>query len=161
MLELTRRISSGEPVATLTLPLEKRIRSRLRVTLDDGTVAGVFLPRGQTLRDGDLLTAADGTVVVVRAAPEPLSEVRCDDTLALARACYHLGNRHVPLSIAAGRVRYQHDHVLDDMLRGLGFAPTFVEAPFEPEPGAYGGSAHGHADGHAHKHDHGHAGHGR
>ena len=156
MLELTRRVSGGEPVATLTLPLEKRIRSRQRVTLDDGTTAGVFLPRGQALRDGDLLADAEGTVVAVRAAPEPLSEVRCDDALALARACYHLGNRHVPLSIAAGQVRYPHDHVLDDMLRGLGFAPTFVEAPFEPEPGAYGGSAHGHT----HNHAHGHAGHG-
>jgi urease accessory protein len=153
MLELTERVDRGEPLATLTLPLEKRIRSRLRVTLDDGTEAGVFLKRGQVLRDGDLLGSAEGLIVQVRAAAESVSEVRCNDPLLLARACYHLGNRHMPLQIAEGLLRYQHDHVLDDMLRGLGLQPTLVEAPFEPEPGAYGGSAQGHGHAHAHSHD--------
>jgi urease accessory protein len=147
MLELDRRVAGGEPVATLTLPLEKRLRSRLRVTLDDGTPAGVFLERGQVLRDGDLLGSADGLVVEVRAAEEPVSEVACADPLLLARACYHLGNRHVPLQIGPASLRYQHDHVLDDMLRGLGLRPVSVRLPFEPEPGAYGGSAHGHVHG--------------
>ena len=100
MLELTGRVDRGEPVATLTLPLEKRIRSRLRVTLDDGTEAGVFLERGQVLHDGDLLVSAEGLIVRVRAAAEPVSEVRCDDPLLLARACYHLGNRHMPLQLS-------------------------------------------------------------
>lgn len=152
MLELNRRIDQGEPSSTLTLPLEKRIRSRLRVTLDDGTEAGVFLERGQVLHEGDLLADAEGLIVQVRAAAEPVSEVRTDDPLLLARACYHLGNRHMPLQIAEGLLRYQHDHVLDEMLRGLGLQPTFVQAPFEPEPGAYGGSAqaHSHGDDHAH-----------
>lgn len=149
MLELDHRVCSGEPQASLTLPLDKRVRSRLRVTLDDGRAAGVFLTRGETLRDGDLLGSHDGVIVIVRAAAEPVSEVVCDDPLLLARACYHLGNRHVPLQVDSGRLRYAHDHVLDDMLRGLGLRPTFVEAPFEPEPGAYGG---GHA--HAQHHDH-------
>jgi urease accessory protein len=153
MHELTRRIDRGEAITTLTLPLEKRIRSRLRVTLDDGTEAGVFLERGQVLHDGDLLGSAEGLVVQVRAAAEPVSEVRCSDPLLLARACYHLGNRHMPLQIADGLLRYQHDHVLDDMLRGLGLQPTLVEAPFEPEPGAYGGSAQGRGHAHAHSHD--------
>lgn len=153
MLELTRRVHDGRASATLTLPLEKRIRSRLRVTLDDGTPAGVFLVRGETLRDGDLLADSAGTIVEVRAAAEPLSEVRCADQLVMARACYHLGNRHVALQIADDWVRYMHDHVLDDMLRAIGLQPTFVEAPFEPEPGAYGGSAEGHAHAqHAHEH---------
>jgi urease accessory protein len=154
MLELTRRVDQGKPGASLTLPLEKRIRSRQRVTLDDGTEAGVFLERGQVLRDGDLLADQAGFVVQVRAADEPISEVRSDDPLLLARACYHLGNRHMPLQIAEGLLRYQHDHVLDDMLRGLGLQPGFAMAPFEPEPGAYGGSASGH--GHAHGGGHGH-----
>lgn len=154
MLELTRRIDGGEPGATLTLPLDKRIRSRQRVVLDDGTEAGVFLERGQVLHDGDLLSGADGaTIVRVRAASERVSEVRCENPLLLARACYHLGNRHMPLQIGNGMLRYQHDHVLDDMLRGLGLEPVFVEAPFEPEPGAYGGSAQGHAHQHGHSHD--------
>jgi urease accessory protein len=153
VLELTQRVDGGEVTATLTLPLDKRIRSRQRVTLDDGTEAGVFLERGQVLHDGDLLSGADGTGIVrVRAAAEPVSEVRCEDPLLLARACYHLGNRHMPLQIGDGMLRYQHDHVLDDMLRGLGLEPVFVEAPFEPEPGAYGGSAQGHAH-HGHAHD--------
>jgi len=152
MLELTRRLDHGEPGATLTLPLDKRVRSRLRVTLDDGRAAGVYLERGQVLRDGDLLGSADGLVVQVRAAAEPVSEAPCDDPLLLARACYHLGNRHVPLQIEPGLLRYPHDHVLDDMLRGLGLQPAFAEAPFEPERGAYGGAAHGHGHhgGHAH-----------
>jgi len=149
MLALTRRVSHGDPLTTLTLPLEQRVRSRLRVTLDDGRPAGVFLERGQILRDGDLLADAEGAVVLVRSAAEPLSEVRCDDPLSLARACYHLGNRHVALQIENGALRYQHDHVLDEMLRGLGLQPRPVELPFEPEPGAYG--AHGHG---AHPHGH-------
>ncbi len=159
MIELTRRLepreTGAEPQASLTLPLEKRIRSRLRATLDDGREAGVFLDRGQVLRDGDLLASTDGLVVQVRAAAEPVSEVTCPDPLLLARACYHLGNRHVALQIREGRLRYQHDHVLDEMLRGLGLEPSFAEAPFEPEPGAYGGSAHGSAQGHSH-HTHAH-----
>lgn len=154
MLELTRRVDRGEPGASLTLPLEKRIRSRQRVTLDDGTEAGVFLERGQVLRDGDLLADDAGFVVQIRAAAEAVSEVRSNDLLLLARACYHLGNRHMPVQIGDGLLRYQHDHVLDEMLRGLGLQPGFVQAPFEPEPGAYGGSASGqghvHGDGHAH-----------
>jgi urease accessory protein len=153
MHELTERLDQGEPVTTLTLPLEKRIRSRLRVTLDDGSEAGVFLQRGQVLHEGDLLGSADGMIVQVRAAAEPVSEVRCDDPLLLARACYHLGNRHMPLQIGKGLLRYGHDHVLDDMLRGLGLRPTFVQAPFEPEAGAYGGSAQGHSHSHDLAHD--------
>lgn len=154
MLELTQRVDSGEVVATLTLPLDRRIRSRQRVTLDDGTEAGVFLERGLVLQDGDLLSGSDGTSIVrVRAASEPVSEVRCEDPLLLARACYHLGNRHMPVQIGDGLLRYQHDHVLDDMLRGLGLEPVHTQAPFEPEPGAYGGSAQGHAHQHGHTHD--------
>jgi urease accessory protein len=152
MITLDRRIAAGGAAATVTLTLEQRVRSRLRVTLDDGREAGVFLARGETLRDGDLLGDADGLIVHVRAAAETLSEARCDDPLLLARAAYHLGNRHVALQIAPGWLRYGHDHVLDAMLAGMGLAPTVVEAPFEPEPGAYGAAGHGdrHGDGHEH-----------
>ena len=104
-------------------------RSRQRVELDDGREAGLFLARGEVLRDGDLLGNADGVVVRVRAADEPVSEVRCDTPLLLARACYHLGNRHVALQIEPGRLRYRHDHVLDEMLRGLGLQPVCLAAP--------------------------------
>jgi urease accessory protein len=156
MIELDRKLAAELADTTLTLPRDKRIRCRQRAVLDDGREAGVFLARGEVLRDGDLLGSADGLVVEVRAAAEAVSEVRCEDALLLARACYHLGNRHVELQIEPGCVRYRHDHVLDDMLRGLGLQPTFADAPFEPEPGAYGGTAGGHRHSHGHAHDHEH-----
>jgi len=151
MIRLTATIPQAEHIDTsLTLPLESRIRSRLRVVLDDGREAGLFLPRGSSLKQGDLLRSEEGLVVEVRAAPETLSRVRCDDPLLLARACYHLGNRHVGLQIEPGRLSYLHDHVLDEMVAGLGLQVTVEQGPFEPEAGAYGGHSHtqGH-DGHA------------
>lgn len=150
MLRIVERTGQGAATVTLTLPLEQRIKARLRVTLDDGRDAGLFLDRGPILRGGDLLVAEDGSVVQVLAAPEPVSVVRAADGLLLARACYHLGNRHTPLQILAGEVRYQHDHVLDEMLRGLGLSPAFAELPFEPEPGAYAEHGSDHAHGHGH-----------
>jgi len=151
LIRLTRHVAGpANARATLTLPYESRTRGRLRVTLDDGTPAGLFLERGGVLRDGDLLASDDGLVVKVRAAPEAVSTVRSSDPLALARAAYHLGNRHVPLQIAPGMLRYRHDHVLDDMVRGLGLDVVSEDAPFEPEAGAYHRSA-------GHHHDHGHA----
>lgn len=151
MIRLTRRaVQSTEPHATLTLTLEQRTRSRLRAQLDDGRDVGVFLERGTSLRDGDCLASNEGLIVRVIAGDEQLSCVRCADPLLLARACYHLGNRHVALQIAPGLLCYQHDHVLDDMLRGLGLEVQIEHAPFEPEPGAYNGA---HA-GHAHHHEH-------
>ena len=115
------------------------------MVLDDGREAGIFLQRGRTLRDGDCLSDAEGLVMVrVLAAAERVSTVVGDDGPLLARACYHLGNRHVPLQIDSGRLRYRHDHVLDAMVRGLGLAVVVEDAPFDPEPGAYGGSAHTH-----------------
>ena len=157
MLRITQRIDVGEPVATLTLPLEQRVRGRLRVSLDDGRDAGLFLDRGPILRGDDLLRAEDGSVIRVQAAAESVSVARTDDAHLLARICYHLGNRHAPLQILPGEVRYSHDHVLDDMLRGLGLEPDYAELPFEPEPGAYGEHGTEHAHGHGHSHAHGHA----
>lgn len=158
MIQLTQKIIGPASADTsVTLPLHQRIKSRLRVTLDDGRDAGVLLERGATLKDGDLLSGEEGIIVQVRAADEMLSIVRSDDPLLLARACYHLGNRHMSIQIAPGELRYQHDHVLDDMLRGLGLVVTVEQAPFEPEPGAYGGSIDGHGHGHHHpEHDHAH-----
>lgn len=111
------------------------------MSLDDGREAGVFLERGESLKHGDLLVSDDGILVRVEAAPERVSTVMSQDPHLLARACYHLGNRHVALQIEPQRLRYLHDHVLDDMVRGLGLAVIVDYAPFEPEPGAYGGSS--------------------
>ncbi|PSW21777.1 urease accessory protein UreE [Photobacterium sanctipauli] len=141
---------------TLSLPIHARIKSRLKVTLDDGSDAGLFLPRGKTLRHGDILVSEHGIEVQVRAADEQVSTIYCEDKHLLARVCYHLGNRHVPLQITPEWVRYQHDHVLDDMVEGLGAKVTTEMAPFEPEDGAYGGTQGGHSHSHDHQHSHSH-----
>lgn len=150
MLRILSRCASTRPAdATLTLSFDDRQRSRLRTRLDNGAEAGLFLDRGHVLRDGDRLATGSGLIIEVRAAPEPVSTVHCADALQLARAAYHLGNRHVALQIGtndmgAGWVRYRQDHVLDDMVRGLGMQVIAEDAPFEPEGGAYGGHAHAH-----------------
>lgn len=137
----------------LTLPFELRQRSRLRACLDSGEEVGLFLERGEMLRGGDHLLASDGRVIEVRAAIETVSSVQAMDGLALLRAAYHLGNRHVPLQITASWLRYAHDHVLDDMVRGLGLAVCVEQAPFEPEGGAYSGQhGQGHPDSQGHRH---------
>jgi urease accessory protein len=144
---------------TLTVPWDVRCRSRFAARLDSGHDCGVLLPRGTTLKEGDRLRAEDGTVALVRAAPEELSVVYCDDFLPLLRAAYHLGNRHVPLQVELGRLAYQHDHVLDGMVRELGLTVAFEVRSFEPESGAYRSGHGGHHHDHGH-HDHGHHDHG-
>lgn len=144
-LQIVERLSADLPAqATLTLPFELRQKSRLRTRLDSSEDVGLFLPRGTVLRHGDRLRATDGRVVEVRAAPEIVSTARTDDPLLLARAAYHLGNRHVALQLGPGWLRYPHDHVLDGMVRELGLDVVCEQAPFEPEAGAYGGGHHHH-----------------
>ncbi len=154
MLELTAITSDRTADDVVTLPFELRQKSRQRLRLDSGREAALFLPPGTTLDDGSLVVADDGTTVAVRAAIEEVSVVRGKDAHSLARACYHLGNRHVALQIGDGWLRYQPDHVLDDMVRGLGLEVRREQAPFQPERGAY----HSHAAPHAHSHgdDRGH-----
>ena len=151
-------ISEDTPDTKLVLNKDQRERSRLKVTLEDGREVGLFFEKGTTFREGDLIISDNGVLVEIKAATETVSTVKCDDPLLLAKACYHLGNRHVPLQIELGRVRYQHDHVLDDMVRGLGLDVVCEEAPFQPEPGAYGGTSshHSHSHGHSHGHNHSH-----
>jgi len=137
--------------AELALPFEARQKSRLRTALASGEEIGLFLERGTVLRGGDCLAGDDGRVVRVVAADEDLYEVRCSDADALARAAYHLGNRHTPVQIGAGWLRLAADPVLAEMLRGLGASVRSLRAPFEPEAGAY-------ASGHAHASNAKHAG---
>ncbi|AIW20619.1 urease accessory protein UreE [Vibrio coralliilyticus] len=146
MIELTEINTeiTIQPNAFLSLPIDSRIKSRLKVELDDGREAGLFLPRGHILRGGEQLKSQCGMVVEVKAAPEKVSTVYCSDLHLLTRVAYHLGNRHVPLQVEFGWVRYQHDHVLDEMVEGLGAKVTTEKAPFEPESGAYGGRSGGH-----------------
>lgn len=158
------RFTNAQPTDSVALAYDERKRSRLKLTLASGRVAGVFLERGEHLHGGDRLLADDGnTVVEIHAAAEPLIEACADDPLLFARAAYHLGNRHIPVQILAethgGRLLFQTDHVLAEMLRGLGCTVGETAAPFEPEAGAYGahgGHHHGQAEGHEHEHGHAH-----
>ena len=157
MLKITQKLSAPQAAtAILKLPFELRQKSRLKVTLDDGRQAGLFLERGEVLRGGDCLLAEDNSIIQVLAENETVSVVQTDDSLLLARACYHLGNRHVPLQIENETLSYLHDHVLDDMLKQLGLDVSTTQAPFEPESGAYGGNGSHHPHEHQHSHEHSH-----
>jgi urease accessory protein len=152
MITLVKRNNgAAETHGTVCLHWEQRVKSRLRVRLDSGEEAGIFMPRGTVLRGGDMLSSEEGRAVLVLAAPEMVSTVRTGDPLLLARICYHLGNRHVALEIGKDYARYLHDHVLDKMVQGLGGEVELEESPFEPEYGAYGDHGdHGGHDGHSH-----------
>jgi urease accessory protein len=146
MLVVRRRLArSAAHDAELLLPFELRQKSRLRTTVRDGEEIGLFLERGTVLRDGDWLEADDGRIVRVVAADEDLLEARCADPSLLARAAYHLGNRHTPTQVGDGWLRIAADGVLAAMLRGLGAAVTPLRAPFEPEAGAYAAGHHAHS----------------
>ena len=138
----------------LVLPFELRQKSRLRATSVAGTEFALLLPRGTVLRDGDRLRAVNGLIIAVQAASESVSTARSDDVTRFARVCYHLGNRHMPLQIGAGWLRYLADHVLDKMVAELGLMVVHEQAPFEPEAGAY--NQHGHADSGVFRRHHGH-----
>ncbi|MEQ8232974.1 MAG: urease accessory protein UreE [Gammaproteobacteria bacterium] len=140
----------------LVLDFAARCRSRQRVRLASGREAGLRLPRGSVLRGGHLIAGA-GLVVRIEAAAETVSRA-AGAPRALARAAYHLGNRHVAVEIGDGWLAWAHDHVLDDMVRGLGLGVVATTCPFEPEAGAYGGG-HRHGHGHAHDQEHAHAHH--
>jgi urease accessory protein len=146
VIEITRRFDGPTGDArsydALELPFELRQKSRLRTRLASGEEAWLLLGRGEILRGGDLLLASDGRVVEVIAQPEKLLHIECETPQALSRAAYHLGNRHVPVEVGEGYLRLAFDHVLEQMLAGLGARITSIEAPFEPEAGAYAGHTH-------------------
>lgn len=115
------------------------------------------LPRAEALADGDGLELEDGRIVVVQGAPEALLEITSDDPFLLLRVGWHLGNRHLPTELLPGALRIRDDHVIADMVRGLGAEVRRVDAAFQPEGGAYGhGRVHGHEHGHDHDHPHDH-----
>jgi urease accessory protein len=145
MLIVRRKIApQSRADAFLVLPFELRQKSRLRTVVDSGEEIGLFLDRGTMLRGGDMLEADDGRIVGVRSADEDLQEARCANAESLARAAWHLGNRHAAVQVGDGWIRFVADDVLAAMLRGLGATVTSVRAPFEPEGGAYGGGDHAH-----------------
>jgi urease accessory protein len=131
-------------------------RHRRRIVLS-GERHGAFLldlDEPVALRDGDGIVLDDGSIVMVAGLPEPLAEIGANTPLGLVRLAWHLGNRHTGVQIAGGKLRIRRDHVLEQMVAGLGATVTPVEAPFDPET-ATPGHAHGH-DHADHEHDHGH-----
>ncbi len=138
MLKLTELAAPGlRADDILTLPFDARQKSRLSAKTDNGRDVGLFLKRGQILRSGMIITGPNVFSVLIKAAPELVSVMRSQEALLFARACYHLGNRHVPLHIENGELRYLRDHVLDEMLEGIGLTVDHEMLPFEPEAGAY------------------------
>jgi urease accessory protein len=148
--------------ATVTLQFDDRHRRRIKLTDDAGEPFLLDFETVQTLRDGDGLALDGGGFVRVCAAPEAVIDVRGTTAAHTARLAWHVGNRHTPLQVLAdGALRIRDDHVLADMLKGLGAELDSKRAPFSPEPGAYatGGHAHGHDRPCSHDHyDHDHGG---
>ena len=144
-------------VGQVTLAFDDRHRRRIRLETDEGASVLLDLPRAVALSDGDGLELEDGSGWVrVAAAPEPVMLVRASSPHHLLRLAWHIGNRHLPAQISETEILLRPDHVIADMLRGLGAAVMETEQPFQPEGGAYGhGNEHGH--GHAHEHGQGHS----
>jgi urease accessory protein len=135
---------------SVTLAFVDRHRRRLRLVADSGNPFLLDLPRVQHLADGDGLELDDGGYVRVRAAPERVLEIEADGLTGLLRLAWHLGNRHLPVQAMEGRLRIRDDHVIAEMVEGLGGKVTRLNAPFDPETGAYAGTDNAH--GHDHEH---------
>jgi urease accessory protein len=144
----------GEPIDRVVLDYDGRHRRRIVLAGESGTAYLLDLPQALHLRDGDGLRVQGRGVVVVVAKPEPLLEVRARDAQGLVRLAWHIGNRHLPAAIEADRILIRRDHVIAHMLEHQGASVREVEAPFDPEGGAY--QDHTHEHGPQHTHDHGH-----
>src|SRR5580698_6080226 len=144
-----------QPADTVVLDFDDRHRRRMAMTGTRGLEFLLDLENAVALRGGDALVLEDGRLIEVVAAPEPLAEIRAADPQHLVRLAWHLGNRHLPTQIMGKGLRIRRDHVIEAMLKGLGARVIEIDAPFDPEGGAYA------ADGHAHAPDpHDHAAHG-
>jgi urease accessory protein len=152
------------PADTVVLDFDDRHRRRMAMTGTRGLEFLLDLENAAALRGGDALVLDDGRLVEVVAAPEPLLEIRGNDPHHLVRLAWHLGNRHLPTQIMAKGLRIRRDHVIEAMVKGLGARVVEIEAPFDPEGGAYAGGGHAHAgkdDPHGHAvHDRSSHGHG-
>jgi urease accessory protein len=158
---------SEPPADTIVLDFDDRHRRRMAMTGTRGLEFLLDLESAVALRGGDALVLDDGRLVEVVAAPEPLVEIRCNDPQHLVRVAWHLGNRHLPTQIMGRGLRIRRDHVIEAMVKGLGARIVEIEAPFDPEGGAYAEAFHAHAEAHSHahaeasshahsSHDHGH-----
>lgn len=141
----------------VTLDHDGRSKRRVTLTGEGGLEFLLDLDKATMLGDGDAVKLEDGRLILVKAAPQELLEIRAENPLRLMKAAWHVGNRHTPAEITADAIYIENDHVLAEMVRGLGCSATSVTRPFQPERGAYdhGGHAHHHHHG-SHDHDHGH-----
>jgi urease accessory protein len=149
---------SGAPADTVVLDFDQRYRRRVAMTGVGGLEFLLDLAEAAMLRGGDGLRLEDGRLVEVLAEPEPLAEIRAADPLALTRIAWHLGNRHLLTEMLPKALRIRRDPVIEGMAEGLGARVIALEAPFNPEGGAYvkaepGAEPHDHAHGHDHAHD--------
>ncbi len=165
MSEIIKQVEKILPAGTwdsketdrVVLDYEDRFRRRMVLTGEKGTRALLELAKPQLLEDGDGLLLHEGDIIKVCAAEEKLAEIRCSDTHHMMRVAWHLGNRHLPTQILEDRLIIRDDHVIVDMVMGLGGEVTHILSPFTPEGGAYGhGSVQGHDHGHSHSHNHSH-----
>lgn len=147
------------PADTVVLDYDDRHRRRITMEGVGGLSFLLDLPEAIALRSGDAIRLEDGRLVEVVGAPEPLAEIRAENTEHLLRLAWHLGNRHLPVQIANGKLRIRRDHVIEAMVEGLGGKVRAIEAAFDPEGGAYLQASHAHHDHghHHHGHDHSHA----
>lgn len=159
-------LHEGDDYLDIVVTFEERQKSRYKTQTVCGKDIGWFIERGRVLTERDALRCNDGTLIKISCAAENVTRVTSTDVLALTKAAYHLGNRHVALQVDAGFLQYQTDYVLDDMVRGLGLTVSHQLAPFHPESGAYAGghqhgdSSHDHNDNHNHDgHSHSHSSH--
>ena len=137
---------SAATLDTVTLAYVDRHRRRIRLLSDSGAAFLLDLPRAWHLAEGDGLELDAGGYLRVCAAAEPVLEIGAADRASLLRIAWHLGNRHLPLQVVGDRLRIREDHVIAEMVSGLGGRISRLEAPFDPEFGAYAGAAHHHAD---------------
>lgn len=145
---------AGQRRGTVTLAYDNRHRRRLRLATDTGEPVLLDLAHTAVLADGDGLVLDEGGFVEVHAAPEDLVEITAATSALLARIAWHVGNRHVPAELDGERILIRDDHVIVDMVQGLGGTVRRIRAPFTPEGGAYAGAhAHGHYDGDHHDHE--------
>jgi len=137
--------NAASAVDCVVLDAAERHRRRVALTGERGSAFLLDLPHTTALKDGDGLVLDDGAIVRVAGKAEPLVEIAAKSPHELARLAWHIGNRHIEMQVLGDRLRIRRDHVLEDMLRGLGARITCIEAPFEPEHGAYGhGEDHDH-----------------
>ena len=144
---------TSAPADTVVLDFDDRHRRRMAMTGTRGLAFLLDLENATVLRGGDALVLEDDSLIEVVAAPEPLLEIRGHDPQHLVRIGWHLGNRHLPTQIMPKGLRIRRDHVIEAMVKGLGARVIEIDAPFDPEGGAYAGA--GHASEHT-AHDHGH-----